>query len=338
MEKLSERIHTLVPRKSDKLKADLVDFVIYLVTMVPIINIYTPLYGKEDYNWYKAVIFGSLIFILLNYFIRYYIPMRFKGKSIGKLLFNIKTVDYYGYAVKPNQLLMRESIYIFFPLLSFSKFTDINYILIGVWALIFVVSVINSYFLSSLSNRVTRTETLKYLRKSGAELTEEVYEETGLNIFDKTTTLYKHHKNEKDQLKSVYKSELKELLSSQKEDLNNIPKEDKDTRYDLSLKQKQDKEKLRNNYIAELNRITDIYNEELFEVEKVEFAKLEETSLGFRKQNPDYDDKRTNGFTGFIQKRNKQTQNRSLMDKLANTVVVDAYKFDKFYEEYRSEE
>ena len=127
MEKLSERIDTLKPRNSQKLKADLVDILIYAVTLLLLINILFPIFNKGEYNLYRAIITGSLFFVVINYFFRYYVPVRTNGKTIGKLLFKLQTVDYYGYEVKASQLILKEAIYIFLPVLFFSKFTKIFY-------------------------------------------------------------------------------------------------------------------------------------------------------------------------------------------------------------------
>ncbi len=382
MEKLSERIHTLVPRKIDKLKADLVDSFIYLVTLIPIFNTITPLYGKEDYEWFKAIIVGTLIFVVLNYFIRYYLPLKLKGKTIGKLLFNIKTVDYYGYEVKSGQLLSKEFIYIFFPILVFSKFTNVNNILVGLWLLLFLISIFNSYLLSGFKNFLTRKEAKSYLKKQEEEITPELIENTGLNLNKKVKELRKAYN-------TTYKAESKkqkELLNDlkHKQGMLKVDKSDKQKAYDLEVKQKLEQKELTLESTSILNAITDKFNIDMFDLEKQELAKLNESISSFtqdkidaynafdfetklasleekldtedkdqksavkeeiktlKKENNQLKKKANESFLRrtrlFFTKRDERVQGRSLNDLRANTITVDAYKFDKFFEEHRTEE
>lgn len=261
MEKLSERIDTLKPRSSQKLKADLVDILIYSVTLLSLINILFPIFNKGDYNLYKAIITGSLFFVIINYFLRYYIPSKTNGKTIGKLLFKLQTVDYYGYEVKSSQLIMKESIYIFLPILFFSKSTMMNYFLIGLWFLVFLKSVYNAYFQQNISYKSTLKEAKELLMDSlnvadqpqKIELTNDQMDSIGLLLFDKIKELKTDFKINYKNLKNTHNEEFKALKTSQKEESSAINKEDKDAVYQLSIQHKLQKDTLSDKQNKELN-------------------------------------------------------------------------------------
>lgn len=282
MEKLSERIDTLKPRNTEKLKADLIDILIYLITLIPIANIITPLYNTEDYNWFKAVIMGSLIFVVANYFIRYFIPMKMNGKSIGKWIMNLQTVDYYGYDVKPGQLLLKESFYIFIPLLVFSKFQVLNYILLGVWFLFFLRSVYYVYFLTKRSQNEYIKEAVEYLE----EPTEEDLENAGANLRDKLDKRKVQFKNELKTLKAQHKEKITKLKNEHKNDLSTLT--DKEATYQAKLNQKLELDKLQEALHEERITFEQTYDNDILTITHQELDKAKAIIEANKEEEPDY--------------------------------------------------
>ena len=281
MEKLSERIDTLKPRTSEKLKADLVDFLIYLITLIPIINIITPLYNTEDFNWFRAVIMGSLVFILINYFLRYFIPLKFKGRTIGKLLFNLQTVDYYGYEVKPGQLLLKESIYIFVPILVFSKFTYLNYGLLAMWFLFFLISVYRSYFLTKRSMKQKLKEAKEFSFEQEIPL-----EDVGYDLFHLLKERTKKFKVMSKEIAQQHKLEKKNLLQEHKIYLGTL--QDKEAKYQANLKHKLDLESLVEVHKNQKFEISKEYDHDLLQIIHIELDKAEKIIEANQEPEPDY--------------------------------------------------
>ncbi len=300
MEKLSERIDTLKPRNSQKLKADLVDVLIYAITLLLLINILFPIFNTSDYNWFKATITGSLFFVVINYFIRYYIPLRKNGRSIGKLLFNLQTVDYYGYEVKPSQLISKEAIYIFLPVLFFSKFTNLNYILIALWFLLFLKSVHNAYYLQRASHYQTLREAKEILvlslqpnlregnRPEKIELTKEQNDSIGQLLFIKLKEQNGVFKGHYKILKAKQKTETNDLFSLQKVARSKISKEDKDALYQLSLQHKLDTKTLKEQHKKATDELNKTYDDQVINTRNIELGKAQNLIDDNKEKEPDY--------------------------------------------------
>lgn len=281
MEKLSERIDTLKPRTSEKLKADLVDIAIYLVTLVPIINILVPLYNTEDYNFFRAVILGSLIFIVANYFLRYYLPLKLKGRTIGKLLFHTQTVDYYGYEVKPGQLLFKEFIYIFVPVLVFSKFTYLNYGLLAIWFIVFLMSAYQVYLLTKKSMKEKLEEAKEHALDQELDL-----EEVGYYLFDKLKERKDQYKLELKDIKNKEKEAQKALKNEHKTYLSTL--QDKEAIYQAKVKQKLEFEKLLQTQKEARQAFDKLYDQDVLDIQHKELEKAENIIEDNKEPEPNY--------------------------------------------------
>lgn len=330
MEKLSDRIQTLKPSQNKRLIADGIDTLIYLLTLIPLINVFNPIFNVEDFSWFRAIIVGSLIFILLNYFIRYFIPVKTKGKTIGKLIMKTKVVDFYGYEVKPSQLLYRESIYIFLPIAIFSKFELFNYLLLVIWFLIIAKGLYNSYILMPRSRNLYiglgRKSLIAELELDPKEIPEDKLDIFGGLVKTKIKERKNMYKEERTELIKKHKEALTTLKTSQTSEVESLT--DKEAIYQKKVAQKLALKSLQGAQKNELLELEQSFTVDLVHINQTESEKGNTVYERNLPEKPHYLNLQefVAFMPGFLEEANSIV---NFKDEKEVTTFIDKFNIDK---------